>query len=126
MLGYTEIETQSELDSLLDRAAGFHDSMIKELHLVNRAYVSSDHSMFMNHRFDAQLLVQTQWTPFAVEIIFIGIEEMRTDSASDFWVQLAASSILARRQKSGVFRLRLIGALRSSQSECWFGTEAIG
>jgi len=40
----------------------------------------------MNHRFDVQLLVQTQWPPFAVEIVFNGIEEMRTESASEFWV----------------------------------------
>ena len=38
----------------------------------------------MNHRFDAQLLVQTQWPPFALEILLTGIEEMRTDSA-EFW-----------------------------------------
>jgi len=47
----------------------------------------------MNHRFDAQLLVQTQWPPFAVEIIFNGIEKMRTDSVSEFGVQLAASVV---------------------------------
>lgn len=51
MLGYTEIETQADLDDLLGRAAGFHDSMVKELRVVNRAYVRSDRSMVMNHRF---------------------------------------------------------------------------
>src|ERR1700730_17768045 len=85
MFGYTEIATQADLDALLDRTAGFHDSMVKELHLVNRAYVSSDHSMIMNPRFDAQLLVQTQWPPFALEIILTGVEEMRTDNAREFW-----------------------------------------
>jgi hypothetical protein len=85
MFGYTEIATQADLDALLDRAAGFHDSMVKELRVVNRAYVSSDHSMLMNHRFDAQLLVPTQWPPFALEIVLTGVEELRTDNASEFW-----------------------------------------
>src|SRR5262245_6197782 len=58
MIGYTEIATQIDLDALLDRTARFHDSMIKELHVVNRANVASDHSMLMNHRFDARLLLQ--------------------------------------------------------------------
>jgi hypothetical protein len=85
MVGYTEIATQANLDALLDRAAGFHDSMIKELHVVNRAHVNSDHSMVMDHRFDARLLVQTQWPPFALEIVLTGIEELRADSAREFW-----------------------------------------
>lgn len=85
MLGYTEIETQADLDDLLGRAAGFHDSMVKELRVVNRAYVRSDRSMVMNHRFDARLLVQTQWPPFALEIVLIGIEELQSENATEYW-----------------------------------------
>lgn len=85
MLGYTVIETQADLDDLLGRAAGFHDSMVKELRVVNRAYVRSDRSMVMNHRFDARLLVQTQWPPFALEIVLIGIEELQSENATEYW-----------------------------------------
>jgi hypothetical protein len=85
MVGYSEIETQTELDALLQRVAGFHDSVVKEFYLVNRAHVNPDHSMSMNHRYDARLLIQTQWQPFALEIVLIGVEELRTDAAGEYW-----------------------------------------
>jgi hypothetical protein len=85
MFGYTEITTQADLDALFERAAGFHDSMIKELRVVNRACIRSDRSMTMNHRFDARLLIQTQWPPFAIEIVLIGIEELKSENATEFW-----------------------------------------
>jgi hypothetical protein len=85
MLGCTEIATQADLDALLDRVAGFHDSMVKEFHMMNRAHVKPDHAMLMTHRFDARLLVQTQWPPFGIEIVLIGIQELRTENAGEFW-----------------------------------------
>jgi hypothetical protein len=85
MLGYAEIATQADVEALFERIAGFHDSMVKELYLINRAHVDIDHSMNMNHRFDARLLVQTQWAPFAIEIVLIGIEELRTESPGEYW-----------------------------------------
>jgi hypothetical protein len=85
MVGYSESQTQAELDALLQRVAGFHDSMVKEFYLVNRAHVNADHSMLMNHRYDARLLVQTQWPPFALEIVLIGVQELRTEAAGEYW-----------------------------------------
>jgi len=58
--------------------------MTKELHVVNRAHVDIDRSMSMDHRFDARLLVQTQWAPFAIELIFIGVETIRMGGPREY------------------------------------------
>ena len=79
---YSEITTQLEMDALLARVAGFHDAMAKELHLSNRGWVEPDRSMMMSHRFDARLLVQSQWDPVAIELLFIGIETLSADKKS--------------------------------------------
>ena len=84
MLGYAESEPQAQLDVLFQCIAGLHDSMVKELYVVNRAHVNDDHSMTLNHRFDARLLVQIQRPPFAIEIVLIGIENLRTEGAGEY------------------------------------------
>jgi hypothetical protein len=61
MKDYTEIRSQEEMDALLSRLAGFHDSMAKELHVANRGWIDEGRSMTMTHRFDARLLIQSQW-----------------------------------------------------------------
>lgn len=85
MHSYQTVNSQDEMDRLLDSIAGFHDSMTKEIHLTNRAYVQSDKSMVMSHRYDAQLLVQSQWKPFAIELLFIGIEDLRLGAPGEYW-----------------------------------------
>jgi hypothetical protein len=52
--------------------------MLKELDVVNGAHVNSGHSMPINHRLDAPLLVQTQWSPLAIELVLTGVEKLRT------------------------------------------------
>ena len=59
MRSYQSILTQEDMDRLLDSISGFHDSMTKEIHLTNRAYVNPDHSMDMDHRYDAQVLTSS-------------------------------------------------------------------
>lgn len=84
MRHYVEITTQDEMDALLVRVAGFHDSMVKELYLSNRGWVGPDRSMAMNHRFDARLLVHSQWDPAAIELLFIGIEGLSAYDSSEY------------------------------------------
>ncbi len=99
---YSEITTQEEMDALLARVAGFHDSMAKELHLLNRGWVGPDRSMMMNHRFDARLLVHSQWEPAAIELLFVGIERLLTEDPGEYWgasgtVELVTSPVEKRR-----------------------------
>jgi hypothetical protein len=74
------------MDRLLASIAGFHDGITKEIHLVNRACVrGSDKSIVMTPRFDAQVLIQSQWEPFAMELLFTGIRELRLSDAREYW-----------------------------------------
>jgi hypothetical protein len=82
---YQKISSQGDMDRLLGSIAGFHDSMTKEIHLTNRGYVQPDKSMAMSHKYHAQVLIQSQWNPFAIELLFVGIEELNLASPSEYW-----------------------------------------
>ena len=61
----------------------------------------------MTHRFDAQVLVQSQWEPFAVELLFQGIRELQLDDPGEYWgasgtVELITAPVETRRVKMGV------------------------
>jgi hypothetical protein len=85
MRSYNEVLTQQDMDRLLDSIRGFHDSMTKEIHLINRGAVLADHSMTTDHRFDAQVLIQSQWEPFALELLFTNIKTLQLDEAGEYW-----------------------------------------
>jgi hypothetical protein len=70
MKSYIEVKTQEDMVKLLNSIMGFHDSMAKEFHLMNRGWVDKDCQMMMSHSFDLQLLIQSQWEPYAIELIF--------------------------------------------------------
>ena len=85
MHSYEEVLTQSDMERLLNSIAGFRDSMTKEVHLINRGAVLPDCSMAMDHRFDAQVLIQSQWEPFAVELLFVNIKTLELKGAGEYW-----------------------------------------
>src|SRR5262252_5998438 len=82
---YKEITTQEEMEAFLERVAGFHLSLARELHLTNRGLLNSDRSEPLAHRIDARLLVQSQRSPFAVELLFIGIQRLAARDSGEFW-----------------------------------------
>ena len=85
MHSYQRISSQEDMDRLLASIAGFHDSMTKEIHLTNRGFVQPDKCMAMSHKYDAQVLIQSQWDPFAIELLFAGIEDMHLASPREYW-----------------------------------------
>jgi hypothetical protein len=95
MHSYHEVLTQDDMDRLLRSIRGFHDSMTKEIHLINRGAVLPNQSMDMLHRFDAQVLIQSQWEPFAVELLFTGIRNLQVRDSGEYW---GASGIVENRQ----------------------------
>lgn len=95
MRSYHAITSQDDMNRLLDSIAGFHDSMTKEIHLVNRAFVRRDASMVMEHQYDAQVLIQSQWEPFAVELLFTGISELTLSEASEYWGATGTVELIA-------------------------------
>jgi hypothetical protein len=101
MRSYDEVLTQQDMDRLLDSIRGFHDSMTKEIHLINRGAVLPDHSMIMGHKFDAQVLIQSQWEPFALELLFTNIKTLQLGEAGEYW---GASGAVENRQSPVVGR----------------------
>jgi hypothetical protein len=85
MRSYNSVSTQADMDRLLASIAGFHDSLAKEIHLVNRGYVRPDASMVMGHKYDAQVLIQSQWEPFAIELLFTGVQELSAGTPREYW-----------------------------------------
>ena len=75
MKSYTEVKSQDDMEKLLNSIAGFHDSMAKDIHIANSGWVNEDHIMAMSHQFDVQLLVQSQWQPYAIELVFCNVRD---------------------------------------------------
>jgi len=84
MHSYKEVITSDDMAELVDSIGGFHDSMIKEMRIANRAFVGPDRRMMMGHRYDAQVLVQSQWARFARELVFIEMTELGMGEAGEY------------------------------------------
>lgn len=96
MRSYRSIRSQHDMDDLVASIVGFHDSMTKEIHLMNRGYVASDKSMMMGHRFDAQVLIQSQWEPMGLELLFIGITDLSMTDPGEYWGASGIVKVLDR------------------------------
>jgi hypothetical protein len=98
--------------------------MTKELHLLNNGFVESGGAMQMGHRFDLRLLVQTQWEPHAVELIFVGVQNLELKDPGEYW---AATGRVNSDRKTGnqQVRFQFDGAL-SVHAERLFWRERPG
>lgn len=85
MNGYNEICNQIDLDTLINLMVSFHDSMVKEIHIINRGAVLSDKSMLMSHKFDARVLIQSQIASYPVELLFIDALVMNISDPGEFF-----------------------------------------
>jgi hypothetical protein len=103
MKGYNEVISDRDIQLLLERVHGFHDAMTKELHVLNNGFVESGGAMQMGHRFDLRLLVQTQWEPHAVELIFVGVQNLELKDPGEYW---AATGRVNSDRKTGNQQVR--------------------
>ena len=85
MTGYRELKSQGDIDTLVQEIAGFHDSLTKELRIINRASVRPDRSMVMGFKFDGQLVIQSQWPPFAIEFVLCNVLELHVKDPKENW-----------------------------------------
>jgi len=111
MTGYREISSTEDLDRMLDRVAGFHDSLAKEFHVVNRGSVLPDLSMAMDHRFDGQFLIQSQGPPFALELVFSNITELHVNNPRECFSATGKVLCTGRNQEKAV-ELNFDGAIK--------------
>lgn len=73
---FTKLDSPEKIESFLDDISRFHDSLIKEIHLVNTAFVDSNRSMSMDFEYNARLLIQSQFNPIGIEMILIDIRKI--------------------------------------------------
>jgi hypothetical protein len=83
MRRYHEIVQQLDADNLHVEFAGFHDSFVKELLLLNRGFVGLDRSASTPDRADARVLIQSQWKHVAVELLAIDTRELAIKTSWD-------------------------------------------
>ncbi len=81
---YTEIKSAEELEVFLHQTVTFHDSILKELQMINRGYVMENKSMNMDHRFDVKILFQTQWEPIAFKLICENVKHLSATGPEEF------------------------------------------
>lgn len=77
-----EILSQDDMEVFLAAACDFHDSIIKETHVVNNAYADKAGGMSMDHRFDVHMLVQSVLC--AVELVFLNVRSMSNSGAEQY------------------------------------------
>ena len=81
--GWHYIETQQDIDFILEQTRSFHDSVLKELNYISGAYVDETNSM---HCSDSERRViihfDSQWCR-PVEMIFEGVTALNLRPASD-------------------------------------------
>jgi hypothetical protein len=85
MYNYKEVTTQAEMNVLLESIAGFHDSMAKEFYVINRGFVDHDKRMYSGFQFDGRFLIQSQWEPFCIELLFEDISCLEVGDAREYW-----------------------------------------
>lgn len=74
MIGkWKSINTQKDIDRLMNDFGGFHDACLKELYMWTDHYVDSNLSMGVSDKLDHRIrvLFQRQWeNPSAIEVLF--------------------------------------------------------
>ena len=98
MRDYNEVTSTGQMESLLDHMKGFHDSMTREVYLLNNGFVESDGRMFMPTGFALRMVVQSQWEPHAIELIFLDVQTLDLKDPGEYW---AATGKVYHDSKTG-------------------------
>jgi hypothetical protein len=73
---YIQVTNQESIDKFLDSIGYFHDSLIKEVHLLDNAFVDEKRSMHVDFKLNGQFLFQTQLFDKDFELLLIGIKKI--------------------------------------------------
>ena len=77
-MDWTEVKNQEDIEALLTRYGGFHDSCIVSLSYKSGAYVGEDLDMGLGEAHDRELIIvfQRQWRPVGLELRFTGVRRL--------------------------------------------------
>lgn len=88
--GWNYVTTQDQADALLEQAAGFHDSVLAQLHYVSGSCLNSDGSLTVSdHIRQVTMEFHSQWCP-PLELVFEAVKALNlrpggTQSVSALW-----------------------------------------
>ena len=101
--GWSYIETQEDVDFLLEQTSGFHDSVIKELSYVSGSYVDDNKAM---HCTDSTRTVtirfDSQWCN-SIEMVFEGVTALNLRPSQDNYDSIIFSASLFLRNATIFF-----------------------
>lgn len=103
---FNEVKTSKDMEKFLSVVGGFHDGVLKEIHILNSAFVHENLSMTYDFKYDMRLLVQRQWeNPSAVEIILGDVTEVKLQQQPDcIW---SSSGNVVVHKKDGMSEISL-------------------
>ncbi|MCS1350867.1 hypothetical protein [Mechercharimyces sp. CAU 1602] len=74
---FVDVDSQEKLDDFFKLTHNLHDGLIKEMHIINEAYVDSDLSMSADFQYNLRILIQKQWkNPSAIEILLGNVSKL--------------------------------------------------
>ncbi|MEA4848116.1 MAG: hypothetical protein VB106_12880 [Clostridiaceae bacterium] len=97
MSGWTYVETQEDVNNLLENAFSFHDSVLKTLNYKSGAYVNPDRSMYpVADARQVTMCVDSQWCD-TIEMVFEGVTALNLRPAGDnYTADISAASLIIK------------------------------
>lgn len=108
-MDWKEINSENDIDDLFTTFGGFHDGVLREMHLWNDYYVDEDLSMNSGDgMLNAKVLFQRQWEkPSAIEMLFLGIYKINIISTPpNYWYMIFDATLI---YKDGLYYWAEVG-----------------
>lgn len=100
LMGWNYIESKSDIDMLMEAFAGFHDSVIKEIHYVSGDYVDGE-GMHLTFSCDKkiQFLFDSDWSD-SIKVIFEAVQLMQlVPPAENYLADLFDASVFVKNHE---------------------------
>ena len=123
---WKEIDTEKDIEDLLNTFGGFHDGVIREMYLWNDYYVDEDLSMDSGDgALNAKVLFQRQWeNPSAIEMLFSVIDKINIVSTPpNYWYMIFDVTLI---YKDGLYYWAEVGDWEiGDNSVTWISSRSI-
>ncbi|MCX7884280.1 MAG: hypothetical protein N2448_04535 [Caloramator sp.] len=96
-MNWKDINSENDIDDLFTTFGGFHDGVMREMHLWNDYYVDEDLGMNSGDgTLNAKVLFQRQWEkPSAIEMLFLGIYKINIISTPpNYWYMIFDATLI--------------------------------
>lgn len=117
--GWNYIETQEDIESLMEQMSGFHDSVLSELNYTSGSYVDSNGSMCpMDSIRKVIMRIESQWCQ-PVELVFEGVTALNLRPSDDNYDSIIYSASLFAEDASVFFCDSYLEQIDKSYEGTW-------